>query len=286
MLSNKLKYYILGILSIIDILVWSFIFSYENQLGVLKVDFFDVGQGDAVLIEAPFSKQILIDGGPDGKIMEKLGNEIPFYDRTIEIVIMTHPDADHITGLVEVLKKYKVELLMETGAISDSKIYQELGKIIKEKNTPVIIAKAGEIIKLSPEINFSVIYPFKNFSGQAVSNINDTSIVSRLVYGDYSFLFTGDLEKAGEYSLLNNEINLKSNILKIGHHGSKTSTSDLFLKTVEPDTAVIQVGKKNKYGHPAEEVLKRLQNITTLRNDIEGDIKMCVYGGDILKIGC
>lgn len=314
MISNKFKYYILGILSIIAILIWIFISNYENQTGVLKVNFFDIGQGDAILIEAPFSKQILIDGGPDAKIVEKLGNEIPFYDKTIEIIVVTHPDADHITGLVEVLKRYKVALVMETGVLSDSKIYRELEKTIKEKNIPVKIVQAGQIIKLftstsifpifdgegggegffpqaerrngEREIILSILYPFKNFSGQTVSNTNDTSIVSRLIYGDYSFLFTGDLEKAGEYNLINNEINLKSNILKVGHHGSKTSTSDLFLGAVEPDIAVIQVGKKNKYGHPTEEVLEKLQNITTLRNDIDGDIEVCVYDGKTLKIGC
>lgn len=283
---NRFKYYILGILSIIAVLVWIYIFNFENQLGVLEVDFFDIGQGDAILIEAPFSKQILIDGGPDGKIMEKLGNEIPFYDKTIEIVVVTHPDADHITGLVEVLKRYNVGEIIETGILSDSKIYQEWRRQVKEKNIPVIIAKAGEVIKLSPEINLSVIYPFENFSGKSISNINNVSIVSRLVYGDYSFLFTGDLEKSGEYSLIDNGINLKADVLKVGHHGSKTSTSDLFLEAVNPDIAVIQVGKNNKYKHPTDEVLKRLQNINTLRTDIEGDIEICVYGGELLKVGC
>ena len=302
MTKKHLRYYILGILFTIAILVWFFIFSYENQLGVLEVDFFDIGQGDAILIKAPFSKQILIDGGPDDKIVEKLGSELPFYDKTIEVVIATHPDADHITGLVEVLKRYKIGLVMETGVLSDSKIYQELEKTIKEKNIPVEIVQAGQVIKLfTPTsilplkegeevegggISLSILYPFENFSGKSISNTNNVSIVSRLIYGDYSFLFTGDLEKSGEYNLVNNGINLEANILKVGHHGSKTSTSDLFLKSIDPNIAVIQVGKKNKYGHPTDEVLERLKNITILRNDVGGDIKICVYKGRELEINC
>lgn len=247
--------------------------AFYNQDSVQKprVIFLDVGQGDAIVIDAPNNTQILIDGGNGKEILNRLGKYMPFYDRKIELVIMTHPDKDHMGGLVEVLKYYQVEEVLQTGIFCDTAICEEWDRLISEKNIPIKYAEFGQIINLKG-VGASILYPFESLKGEKVKNDNDTSIVIRVETGGNSFLLTGDAGFGLENELMSNNINIESGILKVSHHGSKNATSNDFLQAVMPEAAIISVGKNN-YGHPAEELLNRLKNMNMeiFRTDKTGD---------------
>jgi len=260
-------------LFLVMIIVWIFVFIQESG-EFLKVEFFDVGQGDAEFIETPRRQQILIDGGPDMSVLEGLGKAMPFYDRYIDLVILTHPETDHLNGLIEVLKRYDVGAVITAGIIRDTQEYKEWINILEEKRIPIYIAKAGGIIDLGNNINVNILYPFENLAGKIISDTNNSSVVSKLTYGDFEVLFTGDIEKSAENKLVSADINLNSDILKIAHHGSKTSTTEGFLKAVNALLAVIEVGKDNSYGHPHQEVLERLKNLNILQTGRDGGIKI------------
>ena len=281
-LNRKVVYFIICFLAITAILIWLAVF-IEAKSDHLEINFYNIGQGDAVLIEAPSNNQILIDGGPDFSILEKLGRDLPFYDRKIELVILTHPDKDHLFGLVEVLRRYKVEKILTTGILCSTAVCKEWNNLISQKDIPVKIARAGQIIKIDQGFNLAVLYPFENLKGKEVKNDNNTSIVNRLVYGKNSFLFTGDAEIKVEKELLASNINLDSDILKLSHHGSKGATSVEFLKEVSPKAAVISVGE-NRWGMPHGELLERLDEnrIRVYRTDIDGDIRVVSDGVSFL----
>ena len=248
---------------------------WYSQKQELKIIFLDVGQGDAILIEQG-SKQILIDGGPDGKkVMEKLGEYVPFWDRNIEVVIATHPDEDHISGLTDVLENYNIGESIDNGVEADTQVYKKYKDIISTKNINHIEGKAGMEIKLDNNAKLDILSPDGTQDKNNPKDTNISSIVSKLVYGENSFLFTGDFTTEGEPSLINKQIDLNSRVLKIAHHGSKYATSDEFLNAVNPQEAVISVGKNNRYGHPAQEVLDRLgaHKINIKRTDQVGDIE-------------
>lgn len=267
-----------------------------------RVIFFDVGQGDSIFIDLHGNNQILIDGGSGKGILDKLGKYMPFYDKKIELLVMTHPDKDHMGGLVEVLKYYKVDRILQTGIECETGICGEWDGLATKKNISVEYAEFGQTINVG-EANINVLYPFENLKGQTIKNDNDTSIVLKVIIknksiksertaGEYfvddgkrkiskqdqndqnnSYLLTGDAGFKVEKDLLGKNINLQSGILKVSHHGSRNSTSDDFLKAVKPGKSIISVGK-NSYGHPAEELMDRLKNINSeiLRTDKIGDL--------------
>jgi competence protein ComEC len=274
--KNKIK--ILIALFIITIVVWVDIFIEENNNNYLRIEFFDVGQGDAELIIAPDKKQALIDGGPDLSILEKLGKSMPFYDRYIDLVILSHPEADHLNGLIEVVKRYRIGAIITTGVIRDTEQYKQWIEIIKEKNIPIYIAQSNGEIDFGNNIRLEILYPSENLIGQKISDSNNTSIVGRLIYNKFETLFTGDIEKSVENKLLAANIDLESDILKISHHGSKTSSGEEFLKAVNALMAVIEVGKDNKYGHPHQEVLGRLLSLQVFQTGKDGDIEILSDG--------
>jgi len=281
---KKDKKWNLGILIALicfNILAWIAVYDF-SQLPFLKVIFFDVGQGDAGFIETPQRHQILIDGGPGSVILEKLGKSMPFYDRTIDLIILTHPEFDHLSGFNEVLKKYKVSNILWTGIVRDTAEYKEWKKLIEEEKAEIFIAKAGQKILWESETNnyMEVLYPFENLEGKVFEDSNNTSIISKLVFGKNSFLFTGDAYKNVEGELINKKAEIDSDVLKVSHHGSKTSSSEEFIKSVSPQIAVISAGIGNKYGHPHQEVLELLEkyDIKILRTDKDGDIKIISDG--------
>jgi len=279
--AKNLIYSILGFLFFLNILAWLAVYDL-NKSQFLEVNFFNVGQGDAILIETPQRHQILIDGGPSSVILEKLSKEMPFWDRTIDLIILTHPERDHLAGLIEVLKRYQVENILWTGIVRDTPEYQEWQKLIKEENAKIFIAKSGQKIKWSRTVldHFEVLHPFENLEGQEFKDSNNTSVIAKLVFGENSFLFTGDAYKSTEQELIDRGVDLNSDVLKVGHHGSKTSSSEEFIKNVSPEIAVISVGKDNTYGHPNPEVLETLKKygIRILRTDLDGDIEIISDG--------
>jgi competence protein ComEC len=275
-----------------EFIVFSFIFLFLSNIlawlvvsdlskpALLRVVFFDVGQGDAIFIETPKRHQILIDGGPNSSILEKLSKEMPFWDRTIDLVILTHPERDHLFGLLDVLKRYKIENILWTGIIREIPEYEKWKELIEKEKSEIKIAKAGLKIFAS-DFSMKILYPFENLEGKKYQNSNETSIVSKLIFDKISFLFTGDILKKQEKELIDQYSDfLESNILKLAHHGSKSSNSEEFLREVLPEIAIISVGRENKYGHPHQEVLERLEkyDIKILRTDRDKDIKIISNG--------
>jgi len=276
---NKKPSSIIGALLFFNIISWVGVYQLSS-CRFLEVVFFDVGEGEAIFIQTPQRHQILIDGGASSTILEKLGKEMPFWDRSIDLIILTHPHHDHLAGLIEVLKRYKVENILWTGIVRENPEYQEWLRLIKKEKAKIIIAQAGERISwqnsLEKKGHFDILYPFKKLRGKRFKDINKTSIAGELVFGEVSFLFTGDAPKSVERKLIKKYPSLEVNILKVGHHGSKNSTDEEFIKEISPEMAVILVGKNNPYGHPHREVLQILKkyDIKILRTDYQGDIKI------------
>ncbi|MCK4782007.1 MBL fold metallo-hydrolase [Candidatus Parcubacteria bacterium] len=278
--NKKIVFFGFGFLFCLNVLAWAVVFDLNSQS--LEVVFFDVGQGDAIFIETGQKHQILIDGGPSSAVLEKLGKEMPFWDRAIDLIILTHPDHDHIAGLIEVLKRYKVEQVLWTGVVRETGEYKEWQGLLEQEGAKITIAQAGQKIIFTGG-GIEVLHPFESLQGEKVKNANNTSVVARLVFGQNSFLLIGDISKSVERKLVKKQINLVSDILKVGHHGSKTSSAENFLKKVNPEIAIIQCGRDNRYGHPHPEVLATLEKfgIKILRTDLNGDIKIISDGNNL-----
>ena len=255
-------------------------FFIKQADGKLHAYFLDVGQGDAIFVETPSGKQILVDGGPDETILQRLGEVMPFYDRTIDLTINTHPDADHLAGLLSVLEKYKVLTIAETGMVCETSLCAEWKNLKAGEGADLFNLILGQEISIGDDARFLVLHPFEDEAGKTFSKRNNGGIVLKLVFGAQSVLLTGDIEKQIENKLVLARVNIDSDFLKIAHHGSKTSSTEKFIEKVSPLTAFIEVGRNNKYGHPTEEVLKRLADfkIPYYRTDIDGTVELVLDG--------
>src|SRR3989338_10355622 len=277
---KNLKGYFLLCLFCVNFVIWYAILKEEKDL--LTVAFLDVGQGDSIFIEAPNGKQILIDGGSNQAVLRQLSKVIPFYDRSIDLVVLTHPDADHIGGLPSVLDNYDVDYVLESGVNSDSEVYSEFEKDIQEKNIKKVLARQGQVINLDKDLDLYVLFPISDVSG---FETNTASVVLKLIYKEKSFLFTGDLPESVESYLAKSfGKQLDVDVFKLGHHGSKTSNSELFLGFVSPEYAIASVGKDNRYGHPHKEVLDLLDGfgIDLFRTDEDGTVNFESNGTNLL----
>ncbi len=224
----------------------------------LVVYFLDVGQGDAIFIETPDGVQALIDGGPDGTVVRELGKLMPFFDRTIDVVVATHPDKDHVGGLIDVLERFQVPLVVSTENVSDTSASELFQEQMSNEGAEIVMARRGQRIALGASTTLEILYPESNPRDM---ESNASSIVAKLTYGETSFMLTGDSPKRiEEYLVLVEGEYLKSDVLKVGHHGSRTSTSEMFLDEVQPDFAVVSSGRNNSYGHPHVEVTDLLFN--------------------------
>lgn len=272
-------------LCVANVLAWNAVFEFHKQKN-LEVHFFYIGEGDAILIETPGKNQILIDGGPNNLILDKLSRKLPFFDRTIELVILTHPEKDHLGGLLEVLKNYKVENIIWTGVARDTTEFRRWQNLIEKENARILYGKAG-IKVIENNLFLTIIYPFESLVGNLVKDSNDTSLVIKLELDEIGFLFTGDITKLTEDQLTLNYDDpkiLKSDILKVAHHGSKTSSSERFLEKTLPTVAVISAGKNNQFGHPHSEVLEKIKKYGAqiLRTDLQGDITIITNGKNLI----
>ncbi len=256
----------------------------------LEVSYLDIGQGDATFIRAPNGNSILIDGGPpSGQVSTKISEVTHALDKHIDVIIATHADADHIGGLASVLQNYSTSLFLDPHFSSETGIYKKLFEIIDIKNIPRLTARKGINIFLDDDAVLKILYPNNLFPAYLVEqcelekkqkrkgrkkcekniflDTNQTSVVAKLEHKNKSFLFTGDASVDIENFLIDSNINILSDVLKVGHHGSKTSTSERFVKEVHPNLAIISVGKENRYGHPYDGVLGNLRGIKILRTD-------------------
>lgn len=269
----------LGVLG--AVLIFSFFFGGSD--GRVHIYFLDVGQGDAVFIKTTKGRQILVDGGPDRTVLRRLGEVMPFYDRSINMVVATHPDADHLAGLIDVLKSYRVETILETGMQCATSFCEEWERIKPAENAEIISAKLGQEIE-ADGLKISVLHPFENIQGKEIKPRNNGAVVLKLTYGKQTLLLTADIEKKVEEKLRLSGINLASDFLKVAHHGSHTSTTEGFLKAVSPQLAFIEAGKNNRYGHPHPDVVSRLANlgIKYYRSDTDGTKELVLDGEDYL----
>ncbi|PJE59705.1 MAG: hypothetical protein COU85_02245 [Candidatus Portnoybacteria bacterium CG10_big_fil_rev_8_21_14_0_10_44_7] len=271
--KEKIKTGIVFLLFLSAVLSWSAVLAQDSS-NFWRVNFLDIGQGSAVFIASPGGRQVLVDGGPGGAILPKLGAKMPFYDKAIDVLILSHPDADHLAGLYAVLKNYQVDLVWQTCVKDNSTLYAQWQELLLQKGVPVHCARAGDTLMLGSGGRLQILYPFSDLTGQEFKDSNQSSIVLRLDIGQNSFLLTGDADKKVERGLAFYHMPMDVNFLQAGHHGSKTSTSELFLQTVKPQAAIIQAGQNNKYGHPHQSVLDLLEkySIQVLRTDQAGDI--------------
>lgn len=251
----------------------------------LTVDVFAIGQGDSILITTPTRERILVDGGPDARVVAKLSRRLGFFNRTIDLVIATHPQADHITGLLSVLDRFTVKRVMLTTIKNETPEYRVLREKIAGKGIALTdIADTPHVdFGATRDVALDVLWPDRSYSGKLVDDPNIVSTVFRLTYGQTRFLFTGDAGKEIEEQLLDGGVDLRADVLKVGHHGSDTSTTQAFLDTVAPSVAAVSVGDNNHFGHPSRRVLRRLERAgaTIYRTDLHGDIRIISDGKQI-----
>ena len=262
-------------------IAWLFILEFQGEQ-TPALYFFDVGQGDSALLMLPKRTQILIDGGPDQKVLAGLSRALPFFDRHIELVILTHPQLDHFGGLIEVLERYSVGVVLLNGREGTAAAYQDFLRALRERNVPTRVVREGEEIRLGNAL-LSILNP-DEISLQA-EGLNDAGIVVMVSLGGVRALFTGDISAKTEKELAE-QYELRADILKVPHHGSKYSSSDIFLDAVGPKIALIGVGK-NSYGHPTREALARLASHGSqiFRTDLNGMLKVVFGNGTISVFG-
>ncbi len=261
------------------VFVWYAVFR-EGRKG-LEVDFLDVGQGDAIFIQAENGNQVLLDGGPNKAALNQLSKVMPFYDRSIDILISSHPHQDHLAGLIEVLKRYNVDSVIESCVEYKSPETEAWKNILENKKIADFCGKRGMKINLDKDLYLEILLPI---DGVQNSDPHLGMLVAKLYYGNTSYLLMGDAEKPLENYLISLEgPQLKTNVLKIGHHGSNKSTSESLLGFSAPQYAVISAGKDNSYGHPHKETLDILNKfqIPILRTDELGMIKIKSDGNNV-----
>ncbi|MCL5074162.1 MAG: DNA internalization-related competence protein ComEC/Rec2 [Chloroflexi bacterium] len=265
----------LSTLLLLIVTAWAAIFALPD--GKTHLTFFDVGQGDAILLQSPTNQKILIDGGPSPlAISNALGRRLPFWDRTIDLVIATHPHEDHITGLLAVMQRYRVKQVLDSGYPHNTPTYRRWLEAIREKGLKRTVAKAGQEITLGQGIRLEIIHPGEELLSGTPSDANNNSVVVRLRMGAATILLAGDLEEDGQRYLLRKGQALSSNILKVPHQGGHTALDSNFLAAVHPEAAIILVGKDNRFGHPAPETLEKLRGTPVYRTDLNGTIEVVI----------
>ncbi len=254
--SYRWRWWAIVILVVANVLVWQAIWQ-SRPSGELTISFFNVGQGDAIFIESPTGNQVLIDGGPPGRLAAPLAKAMPWYDRSIDLVIVTHPDTDHVGGLPMVFERYRVANFMAPGVKGDTGVAREVEYRVAKEGARAVLARRGQTIDLGGGAVLQILFPDRELVG---GDTNDASIIAKLVYGSTSAMLTGDAsEKVEKYLVTLGATTLDSDILKLGHHGSKTSSSEEFLRAVSPELAIVSAGLNNRYGHPHAEVTERLK---------------------------
>lgn len=246
----------------------------------LTTTFFDIGQGDAIHLRLPHDQDILIDGGPSNRVIEKLGSAMPLFDRHIDIVVATHPDADHITGLIGVMRTYRIGLLLILDIKRNTPEYDDLLAAAHKYQIPIQKARPGQIFQFVSGARFEILASGDSEGAEKGTPLNDSSIVAIMRYQDIEMLFTGDAGTAVEQEILAKYPSLQVEILKAGHHGSRTSTSKALLHAVNPQAVIISAGKDNTYGHPHREVVERIERsgAQLYRTDTQGDITIVSDG--------
>lgn len=251
---------------------------------VLRVSFLDIGQGDAILVQTPSGHNMLIDGGPSDSVLARMSEEMSYFDRDLDVMIATHDDADHVTGLIPVLQTYDVRTIVTSPVTSDTDIAQDLHKRMSDETSDRYVGRRGDVIDFGDGVATHILYPNGNVSSK--TDTNDASVSVIITYGNHSFLLTGDLPSKREQQLFGNTLLHSITVYKAGHHGSKTSSGEELLTYIKPEYAIISAGKDNRYGHPNAEAIARLEKysketLSTIDRGtvtFESDGKMIVVG--------
>ncbi|HNV12782.1 MAG TPA: MBL fold metallo-hydrolase [bacterium] len=282
MKKNKKIIFWLFFLLIIFIVFLNYYLKIRNNKN-LNIFFLDSGQADTILIKTPEEQNIIIDlGSKDG--LKGVGQQIFWWDRKIDILIITHPHDDHILAIPQLIDKYKINKIIFTGIIYDSPIYEEIIKKAQDKKIKLLIPQINQKILLGKSCELDFLYPLESLKDKKIENINNSSIVNRLKYKNNYFLFMGDSEIDIEEKLLEKNYELKSDVLKVSHHGSISSSHQEFIKKINPKISIIMVGQNNKFNHPSLRTLNKLQKIGSLifRTDLNGDINI-TSDGQLIK---
>lgn len=306
---KSLTKYILAFLVLAAVFVWVEVAKSpvaDEASANVHIYFLNVGQGDAGLI-LKGNQQVLIDGGPDDSVLSEVGKVMPVYDRKIETIILTHPHADHLVGLNQILDRYEVDHIYYSGTNHDSNAYKEFLDKAKQKNIRLSVPKISEEKVLFPDSKIIFLWPGDKYQNQTVENLNNTSEVVKFCYFSYCALFTGDIETDEQKMMIDyyssrpsaseaekstssqptasNNIIFQSSILKLAHHGSTNGTNQLLLDAVKPKYGVLEVGLDNRYGHPHALVLDLLQknNIQYSRTDRDRRIDFVLNKDGIIK---
>jgi competence protein ComEC len=271
------------IASVLIIALLIYAASREDRHGLLTVSFLDIGQGDSIFIDAPSGRQVLVDGGKGSLVLQRLSSVMPWWDRSIDVVIATHPDADHIGGLIDVLSRYTVGTIVHSSVQGDTQTAAALEASMRKEGAAEATALRGQVIALGGGAYIEILFP-----DRAVPHVetNDGSIVARLVYGDTVFMLTGDAPATVEnYLAALDPASLHAGVLKAGHHGSKYSSGPIFLGTVGPQFGIFSRGCDNTYGHPAPDVVERFASfgIPTFDTCTEGTITFVSDGTAVTR---
>lgn len=264
----------LAILAVIAALIWIAVFSLPD--GRLHVIFLDVGEGDAILIKTPLGQNVLIDGGASPDLLAaELGRELPFWQRSLDAVISTHPHEDHLGGLLEVMQRYDVQMALSPAITTTSPAFQKWEQLLaKMPEGKVKTLDRGDSLDLGWGAGISVLHPPATLLTGTQSDMNNNSLVLRLSWGSTSFLLPGDIQEEAERDLLASGLDPKSVVLKVPHQGAANALDATFLTSVAPETALISVGAGNRFGHPAPATLQKLAGLKVYRTDTNGTIRV------------
>lgn len=269
-----------GLISLVILIFFAY-FSFND--GKLHLVICNVGQGDAIFIRTASKVDILVDGGPDKKVLECLSRHMPFWDRSLDVVILTHPDADHITGLIDVIERYQISYLFTQPNPGKTQIYELFTNVLAEKKLSAKYVSRGDRFSIGGETSFKIIWPASDETDQtnqnsSKSSLNRFSVITLVTHGKFSALLTGDAGSEIQDKIASSIGDI--DVLKVPHHGSKTGMSDYFLSLTKPELALISVGGNNKYGHPTKFILDLLKKrgVKTLRTDQMGDIEILSDG--------
>ena len=287
MKKNNLKKYVILILVLSSFFYTFFSYVQKNFFQVsnhnLRFHFIDVGQGDSSLIITPKGKTILIDAGDEAHAKKVLSYVREQGIEKLDLVIATHPDADHIGGMDKVIKNFDIDVFAMPDVSAKTNQYKQIQRELKAKKMKATRLYQGDEVQIDDEIDFEILSPVK---GKKYDDTNEYSIVTKIVYKDTSFILMGDATMENEVDIINNVPDIDIDVLKLGHHGSSTSSSDYFITKTSPNIAIISCGKNNKYGHPHQEVMRVLKKhgVTPYRTDEMGDIVITSDGKEIKYI--
>jgi len=287
MKKNNLKKYIILILLLSSFFYTIFSYVQKNFFQVsnhnLRFHFIDVGQGDSSLIITPNGKTILIDAGDEAHAKKVVSYIREQGIEKLDLVIATHPDADHIGGMDKVIKNFDIGVFAMPDVSAKTNQYKQIQRELKAKKMKVTRLYQGDKVQIDDDIDFEILSPVK---GKKYDDTNEYSIVAKIVYKDTSFILMGDATMENEVDIINNVPDIDIDVLKLGHHGSSTSSSDYFITKTSPNIAIISCGKNNKYGHPHQEVMRVLKKhgVTPYRTDEMGDIVITSDGKEIKYI--